>query len=364
MNRRSSTTRRVTLGVIATSTLLLTAACATQSEAPGSSAAPESPVAESGPLVVSVWGGLYEESIIAAVADEFTELTGSEIVFDTGSSTDRLNKIVSQGAGSGVDVMINNAELTSAANAAGVLAPLSDGDIPAAADVAEWALAGDYGVAFGAYALGITYVNGAVETAPTSWADLWNEEYQNKLALPGMAHGHMPQFLTIAAELNGGDADDIVPGVEALSELRPATTSMFYTDWAPLAASGEAAVAVEYSMYANLMNSTGDYDVTFVYPEEGAIGSISVMSMVEGGKTGLASQFIGLMLEAENQAELSEKLFHTPATVGVEVPESVADSVPSQENLTETVRFFDDAALAEQRPAWTQLLNTQVLPQW
>ncbi|MCM3695920.1 extracellular solute-binding protein [Microbacterium oleivorans] len=354
--------RRTTLTLLAAGSALALAGCSAPEGAP---VADGTTSASSGDeLVVSVWGGLYEETITTAIADEFTEKTGAKLVFDTGSSTDRVNKVISQGSGSGVDVMINNGELTSTAETAGVLAPLAADAVPALADVADWAVQGDYGVAFGAYAMGIAYVNGAVDTPPTSWADLWSDEYAGKIAVPGAAHGHMPQFATIAAELNGGGMDDLDPGIEALAQLEPATTSMFYTDWAPLAASGEVSVAVEYSMYANLMNSTGDYDVTFVYPEEGAIGSLSVMSMVDGGDAELASAFIELMLEPENQAELSEALFHTPANTAVEVPESVADTVPAQDELGEEVRFFDDAALAELRPGLTQLITTRVVPEW
>jgi putative spermidine/putrescine transport system substrate-binding protein len=355
--------RRTTLTLLAAGSLVALAGCSAPVDVPAADGT--AGAASTGDeLVVSVWGGLYEESITAAIAEEFTKRTGADIVFDTGSSTDRVNKVISQGSGSGVDVMINNGELTATADAEGALAPLALDELPMSADVADWAVKGDYGVAFGAYALGIAYVNGAVQTPPTSWADLWSDEYAGTLAVPGAAHGHMPQFTTIAAELNGGSMEDLDPGIEALAELDPATTSMFYTDWAPLASSGEVTVAVEYSMYANLMNSTGDYDVTFVYPEEGAIGSLSVMSIVDGGDAELAATFIELMLEADNQAELSEALFHTPANATVEIPDAVADRVPAQDQLDESVRFFDDAALAELRPGLTQLLNTRVVPEW
>ena len=79
--------RRTTLTLLAAGTVVALAGCSAPVDAP----AADGTASTGDELVVSVWGGLYEESITAAIAEEFTDRTGAAIVFDTGSSTDRAN---------------------------------------------------------------------------------------------------------------------------------------------------------------------------------------------------------------------------------------------------------------------------------
>ena len=318
-------------------------------------------------LVVSVWGGTYQEAVAQAAGPAFEEATGAKLVFDTGSGPDRLNKIVSSVGAETDDVMLNSAEFTIAAQDAGALAPLEGDSLSNYADTADWAKPFDFGVAFGVYALGIAYDPTVVTTPPTSWNDLWNPEFAGKLALPAVTHSAMPALLVTAAELNGGSIDDIQPGIDALAELKPAKTSFFWTDWAPLAQSGEVVAAAEFDLYASTMERSGDYDIAFAYPEEGAIASLAVASVVDTGndtKEALAREFIDILLAADTQEQIAELMYQSPANVTAVIPDDVADVVLTADEMQQKARFFDDAALAAKRAEWTQLLNTEVLPKW
>ena len=329
-------------------------------------------LAERPVLTVSTWGGVTQDGIKAYVQPEFEKRTGATLAFDIGGQGVRYNKLLAQRASPASDVFFSTDEAVVAGHRAGILTSASHKNLPNLTQISDWAQTvkgiggGDGMVATAPYTL-IAYVLAynpeAVKDKPTSWADMWRPEFRDKLAFAAPVHTQMPAFVVIASELAGGSAQNVDPGFKKLAELRPAKLTVFWTDWAPLNKSGDVTVATEFDYYLETMKAQ-KYPIDYVVPREKGIGSPECVSIVKGTKQQeIAEVFLDLMLSAKVQEAFANETFQGPTNKTVTLGAATAARCACGARVDQ-LRFFDPVMFADNRPAWTERLNTEVVPHW
>ncbi len=322
-------------------------------------------------LTISTWGGVTSDGIKNFLGAEFTKQTGATLAFDIGGQGARYNKLLAQKGNQTADVFFGTDEALVSGQRAGVLSTVRRKNIPNAADVHDWAstVKGGLtdetlpGVPYTLISYVLAYNPDVVKTAPTSWGDLWRPEFKGKLAFASPVHSAMPFFVIIAAELAGGSAKNPDAGFKKLAELKPNKLTVFWTDWAPQLKTGDTTAATEFDYYLDTMKRDG-YPIAYVLPDEGAIAAAEYAAPVTGSKNPeLIEAFLNLMLDPKVQESFAVQTFQGPTNKKVVLSAEAASKAAYGDKLKK-IRFFDPVFAADMRPAWTERMNTEVVPAW
>jgi putative spermidine/putrescine transport system substrate-binding protein len=322
-------------------------------------------------LTLSTWGGITQDSIKAYVEPEFERATGAKLAYDIGGLGARYNKLLAQRANPPADVFFSTDEAIVAGRRAGVLTEASRKNIPNYADVADWAKTvkpeggGDMlpGVPYTLIAYVLAFNPEIIKEPVTSWADLWRPELAGKLAFASPVHSMMPAFVIMAAEMSGGSARSPDAGFKKLAQLRPAKLTVFWTDWAALNKSADVTLATEFDYYLEAMKDQ-KYPIDYVIPQEKGFGASEYVSIVKGTRNQeLAEEFLNQMLAVKAQHAFAVHTHQGAISTKVELTRAEQARCACGARVDQ-LRFFDPALFADNRAAWTERLNTEVVPSW
>jgi putative spermidine/putrescine transport system substrate-binding protein len=352
--------RQALLGVAAAG--VLTAADRAGAQAPA--------IGNGATLTVSLWGGITEDSVRRLVQPGFEKLTGAKLAYDIGGQGARYNKLLAQRNNPPADVIFLSDEAVVAGHKAGVLVPVARKTMSNVADIYDWAWTVKspdpdtvVGAPFTLISEVLAFNPDKFKTRPTSWNDLWLPEVKGKLAFTSPAGSVAPEFVVIAAELTGGSAKAPDSGFAKLAQLRPAKLAVFWTDYAPMVKTGEIIMAGELDYYVEAMKNQG-YPIDYIYPTEKAIGLSEYVCMVKNTKyPELAAVFLNMMMDPHVQEGLARETFQGAVNSKVELTPAVAARCACGDR-TKNLRFFDPNFIASVRPAWTERMTTEVLPNW
>lgn len=173
-----------------------------------------------GRVIVGTWGGDYARLLTEDVQPVLTDAGGYQMVFDTGSATARKTKLLTAArvGGQAMDVTCLSDSDMFQMYSQDILTPIADQEIPNYANVFD-TFANDYSIPHIYSGLVIVYDASQVDKAPTSYADLWTEEYRGAVGFSDILFNSM---LIAASVAHGGSATDFGTGKEALMELKKA----------------------------------------------------------------------------------------------------------------------------------------------
>ncbi len=322
-------------------------------------------------LTVSTWGGTAADGIKQVVAPELRKLTGADVVVDIGAQGPRYNKLMAQRNSPSIDVFFGTDELTASGHRQGLLQSCERSRITRYAEVDPRLLSLKQldtattlpGAPYTVISYALTYSPETVKKAPTSWLDLWSPEYADKLAYFSVVHSMMPGNIALMAELLGGSAANPEPAFTKLKTLRPSKLTNFWTDWAPLQKTGDVILATENDAYTATMKAQG-YAVDFVVPKEGSLAALNYVSLVKGTKNAdLGQVFIDLMIDARVQEQLAVLGYAGTTNRTAKVPAELAAKITTGAKI-DKLRLMDPLVAMNNRAAWTEKLNTEVIPMW
>lgn len=350
------------------SALRLAAAAAAGAAIPPALSRPA--IAKNSTLTVSTWGGVTSDGLRDHLAPEFEKLTGAKLAFDIGGMGARYNKLLAQKGNQSSDVFFGTDEAVVGGLRNGVLEYADEKALPNYANLYDWAKtmkapAGQVSlVANTLISYVLAYNPQTVKTPPKAWADMWNPEFAGKLAFAAPAHSQMPAFVILASELAGGSATNVDPGFAKLAKLRPNKLTVFWTDWAPMLKTGDTNAATEFDYYLESMKAQG-YPIDYVFPEEKAFGAAEGAALVAGTKNReIAQAFLNLTIDPKMQSTFAEALYYGPTNKLVKPSAAVAAKMSYGAEKMAKIRFFDPVFWYENRPAWTERLTTEVVPEW
>jgi putative spermidine/putrescine transport system substrate-binding protein len=321
--------------------------------------------AQTDSITVAWYGGNWGDAFQACIGTPFTEATGIEVVADIGTSTTTLAKLQQQAGAPTLDVAFLDGGISELAEAAGVLAPIDLEAIPNAANLADAAIYegdnGVYAVSGGFYSLGLTYNAQEIPEPPTSWEDLWNEDYAFAVTIPSPSNSSGIPFIFFLNQMLGGTSDDFSPAFEKLKSLDAA----LYFDSSGAASnafqSGEVIIGAHFNVGAWGLADAG-LPIGFVVPEEGVWATDARLHLVKDGPNPeAAAKFLDMALSAEAASCLAENLYLGPAVKNVEVSDEVAAKLPWGEGgSVDDLLLFDWNEVNAKRAELTDMWNREL----
>jgi len=353
------------LALIAATSLLI-AGCgngnngeASPSPAASGSASPSAPTGSPSKLVVSSFGGAYEETQKELVK-KFEQDNNATVEFVTLYSADALARIRAEKGNPSIDVVQFSGGQESVAGQEDLILKPDAGKLTNGADLYESASdPNGYAPSYAFDALGIIYNEEQIATPPTSWQDLWNPAYKGSVGLVDISNSFGLQFIVAAAKMKGGDESNIQPGLDAIKELLPNAAAIVKStpEVGNLFAQEEATIAAYDSGYAFTFRQQGQ-PIKFASPSEGAIGTFISAQVVKGTKNEeLATKFVDFLLNADVQKTFAEKNGYAPTNKKVELSEDLQAVMPyGEEAVNKLVRLNADLVNAN-KAAWTEEWN-------
>lgn len=278
-------------------------------------AAPLVARAENSELSITGWGGKWGEIFDSQVGPMFEKEYGCKIVRDTSfpfvpklQASSRSNPIF--------DVLHSNQNDQAAAVKMGLVEEKLDASkIPNMADLYDYATSETInGVCMFTSAIGMGYRSDLVKTAPTSWKDLWSEDYADKRGAYVIPINSLGQaFLTMAGAIYGSGFKDLDAAYDAMEKLKPVKLVDFTGAMEKMLLSGEVEICVIHDSGVFRYYDTPN-ECAFCSPVEGVMALEQVLNITPGTKKReLAEAYINFMLSPEIQKIMAEAVWYSPA---------------------------------------------------
>jgi putative spermidine/putrescine transport system substrate-binding protein len=294
-------------------------------------------------LVVTSYGGTWEQFMREVIVPPFKEMTGATVELAVGLSRDWMANLRAAGRNNPpYDVVIANETWISSGRLENRFVALSEDKVPNLAHVhPALRLEGDIGVLGLFQPLGIAYRTDLVETPPTSWYDLWNEEFRGMVGIYNIANSAAPMFIMLLAKLETGDPKNWEVGLERIKALSPFKQTDFSGDMENLLIQGEVHVGILDSPAWARLSQQG-VPIAWVLPEEGAFMFEQNMNVTAGSRVeDLAFAFIDYMLSEDVQLKWAQQYYVTPANVNVEISGELAELIPVTAQDVDTIHQWD-----------------------
>lgn len=331
----------------------------------GCSVFTQAAIAQPASITVAWYGGNWGDAFKACVADPFTKATGIAVNAEIGTSTVTLSKLQQQKDAPTIDVAWLDGGISEMALESGVVDNLDANAIKNMANLVPQAVyrSGDttFAVGSGYYSLGIAYNTQEVTEVPTSWNDLWKEDFAGAVTIPSPSNSSGVPFLIFLSDIWKLPADDLSATFAKIKELDVAL--FFDSSGAASNAyqSGEAIIGAHFNVGAWDLAAKG-LPIGFVVPQEGVWATDARLHLVKGSKNKEAAEkFIDQALTPEASGCLAQKLYLGPAVRGVEVPADTARKLPWGENGSiDTLKLFDWTKINAQRASIVDQWNREI----
>lgn len=325
----------------------------------GSSTAQES-------LTVAFYGGEWGDAIQSCIVEPFTEATGIAVTPEPGVSSVTLAKLKQQKGNPAIDVAWLDGGISELTLDDDLVERIDPQAVPNINQMIPEGVykdpnGGIYALSTGFYALGLVYNTEEVEEAPTSWWDLWKEDFAGVVTVPSPSNAMGVPFFVAISRLSGGGLDNLEPGVEKMRELE---VSSYFDTSGNATNSFQSGEVIAGAHYASAAWSLADKGLPIAYsvPKEGALGGDIRVHIVKGTpKQELAQQFVDFAVGVEPATCMANTLYVGPATKGVELSEKADKRMPwGPKGSVEKLDLIDWIALNEKRDEVTQVWNREV----
>ena len=312
-------------------------------------------------LVVSNFafnGELLQKNIY----DPFMEMTGCEIVVDAAGNAQRVTKITE--APQDYDVVVIGDMFVKQLMDAGCIDTVDASKLTNLEGIYEAARApmgAEYGPAYTFNRLGIVYDSAYCNVEIKSFADLWNPELEDSIAIPDMTATTGPMFYFATAETFG-----LVPGKDdeaifaKLAELKPNVVNTYTSanNTITMLNQGEISVAVllDYS-YTTAKNANPDY--VWVDPTEGSFASYNMINLIAGSDVkDLATEFINYYISYDVQLAEALDGVDSPVRTDVELTAEQSGNFTYGAEMVSGLKFVDWNTITENQAKWIEMWNS------
>jgi putative spermidine/putrescine transport system substrate-binding protein len=313
-------------------------------------------------LVVTAYGGEYQDVFMKAVIEPFQQKFGVQVSYDqSGGAAQTYAKIRAARGAPGFDVA---AELTAPEAILGarekMLEPLTEAEVPNLRHV--WAKSHDAIPPVGIVAY-YQYMpllwNTKKIDKPESWAAYWTPETLNKPDLKGHLLGHDPgtnlleiYALIMAAKLKGGGVNDMSGAWDLLKTQKPWLGAVLQSSAqaAPYFENDEVWLTPYWSARSGYYVAKG-YPLGFTIPKEGTIGLADVSAIPVGATNKkLAFEFLNFRLEPDVQRAFCLGYFASPARPDItDWPASFVETQITTQAKMATLDLPESGVVGKQR---------------
>lgn len=307
------------------------------------------------------YAGDFQRVFETEIAPDFEAEHDVDIVYVPGNSSSTIAKLKAQASNQQISVaLVDNGPMQMAMQFG-----LCGGVTNSAAfdnlyDMAKPEAFDGKAVGIGLVATGIAYNKEKFDhegwTAPTSWNDLTEDKFENRVTSNSITGTFGLNALLMFARMNGGNEKNIDPGFEAIQEgLSPnvVTWTSSNAEMAQLFQNGDIDIGVWGSNRANALKDTG-FPIEFVYPNEGAPAIIASACAVAGSpQPKLAQELLQYLVSPKVQKKLATQGFG-PTNKAVTLDADIAETVPYGEDKLAKMISMDWGVINANRADWTK----------
>lgn len=318
------------------------------------------------PLVIGSWGGDFDNISREHVVPAFNDALGDsakEVVFDSTSIETRLTKVIAQidSEAGDYDVLLLADFEVPRLIAEGALEKL-DYSKMSRAEHLNPVLKNDYCMPQMYSALALTYNTDRTQNPPTHWADLWSDEYENRVGV----YSNMSSYffwLAAAAAADGDPGSDIAQGYPLIEQagdyVRPFTSN---EQLGQALISGEVTVGLSYISRTAQWNNAADGKLKAIIPAEGTIASTFWACIPANAKDKeQAYEFLNSFLLPEAQAAFAEGMGYAPTVDNAPLDPALSARITLSESDAARLLTPDLDALGAEFDAHIDMWNRLVV---
>lgn len=316
--------------------------------------------AQSSELIVSNWGGDWNDRTARFIEAPLVESKGVRIVRALNLEPERKAKLLAERnlpRGS-IDVAHFSAGDAYELNEQGLLEQLDLSKIPNYASVRP-ALRSPYFVPWVFGGVTLAYNPKYVKKAPTSFADLWNPEYTGKL---GVLDQSFYNWIYMAALVGGGKMNNVEPGFAKLLEMKRTMKPRIYPTHQQLAAgfaNEEVWISANYS--ARIAQWAKDnVSVKPAYPKEGAVTIVFGATIPKKARNKEAAYlYLNALLDPKGLGSYSEASMYAPATSNAVISDGMRAAIDFTAEQVAELNSPDYGYQARNMSRWQEWWNKE-----
>ncbi len=317
-------------------------------------------------IYVAGTGGSTEKTFKEKIIPAFKAKTGHDVVYVSGNSTDVLAKLQAQKGKQEISfAMIDDGPMYQAVEQ-GLCAKVDEAG--AVKDLYPGArMIGGKSVGVGYIASGLAYNKEVFAKngwkAPTSWKELADPKFKQKVVIPPITNGYGLLTLVMMSRLHGGSEDKMDSGFDVMAK-RVAPNVIAWEPspgkMAQMLQTGEAALVVWGNGRVQSVVDQGA-PVEFVYPKEGAVALMVAGCVVEGApQARLGQLFLQHVVSPESQALLAADSGFGPTNKTVKLDPELARKVVFGPDKVNALVAPNYGIINARRSVWTQRWNREV----
>ena len=317
-------------------------------------------------VIIGVYSGDWEKSIEQAALNAFADETGIDVQVVAGADAEWLTKLTAaNGKNVPYDLLILQPDSIQKAIGANLLQDLDVEHVPNLADLFDSVktrfTANDklYAAGFSMGQLGIAYRTDKVATPPTSWADLWGDDYAKSLGISPLTYSAGLQFFWSQTK-NGADIDGAFAKFE---QLKPNISS--YPDGAgtiqTLLQRGDVAAVPFWDGRAFAWQAQGQ-PIGFAYPTDGPVAAIASWVIPQGAPNlANAYRLLDYLCQAEPQSKYADLSFYGMCNKNATYSDDFLSKAQVDEEFYSKLDWVDYSVatpnLADWSTRWQQIMG-------
>lgn len=307
------------------------------------------------------WWGFNGEKLDEYIVKPFQEQCGCELVFETGNNADRLNKVKIRGGG-GVDVIYLTDAFSQIGIDEGLFQQIDPAKVPNLQGLYPLAQdpQGGYGPAYTIGRVGIVYDSTKVDPAITKWTDLWREDLNGKISLPGITTTAGPMVVMVAGDKAGTDAfEDADPAFAEIEAIKQNVVKNYNTgsEMINLFSTGEISVSLIQDFALGQLQAAVP-NAVWANLEDGDIATLNTVNIPKGAANpDRAHEFINFILDPERQKLLAENGVDAPVVASVELAPEVAQKWTYGKEMIDNLKRVDYSKMNSAKNDWIERWN-------
>lgn len=202
--------------------------------------------------------------------------------------------------------------------------------------------------------------NTKLATRPTSWEDLWKEEYKGRIGVPDF--GYLGQtWLPAIARLHGGSEADITAGLDAIEELVKKNQAILVqnTDQAMKLFESEQIVMAPFWNGRTFAMQKRGIPVAIEVVDKSVLNGDGYVTMKGSADPEVSQSFINYNLQGENALRLAEITGYPPSDMRTKLPEEYAPVAVTPADLEHLLKL-DFKTIGENRETNLRLWNERI----
>ena len=320
-------------------------------------------------LVVATWG--WAEAGLKTLAADFESQYNCTIVVDpTSGNGDRLNKLMAEKADPTADVALLTKSFAETGIQNDLFEQLDTNIVTSLDELYDFCVdEKGYGPCYSLCRYGIMYNADALEQlnlpAPTSYQDLFDDQYAGMVALPDMTSTAGPYMLVAMAEAMGGSQEDVSAAMALMQEKKD-NINLWYTassDVVNAFTTGEANITVFMDINMPGLISSG-LNMKWVDASEGSFAAPATVEVVKNCKNPeLAQRFVEYLICNDTQNKIAEVLNEAPVNKNATMADELKTYLAFGEESMSALKEFDDAYITTAKGEWIDTFQRTVAVQ-